>query len=129
MKHLFVHRDSSIVTYPDGTWCDWSMYGPDCKDAIDYYNDARRYGNHCLGIGALAGVLFSGAVAGVCFIVKRNREKAKEIKEKADALSKETDRLERIYEEDMRNVGTVRDDVDVHDLLGYFRPPEETDEA
>ena len=80
MKSLFItlNKDKNIVTFPNGTYDDWSMYGKNVEDAIDFYNDINGYGCWCMLIGGAA--VLVGVAAGVITtaIVKAKKKKNQE---------------------------------------------------
>ena len=71
-----INKDKNIVKLPSGVWADWSKYGKNVDDAIDYFNDFNSFGKYSMGIGAVIGaVVTTGIVAGIHFIRKHHEKK------------------------------------------------------
>lgn len=81
-----INEDRNKVYMPNGFWADWSMYGKNVEDAIDYYNDAKYTENIGIGIGAVLGLILAGSTAAVLhFTAKHNKKKQDETKETEEA--------------------------------------------
>lgn len=80
MKSLFItlNKDKNIVTFPDGTYNDWSMYGKNVEDAIDFYNDINGYGCWCMLIGGVAALVGVAAGEMIAAIIKAKKKKNQE---------------------------------------------------
>lgn len=70
-----MNKDKNVVYLPNGVWSDWSRYGKNAEDAIDYYNDAKFTENVGIGIGTILGAVLVGGAALIVHTVKKHKEK------------------------------------------------------
>lgn len=68
-----INKDRNKVYLPNGVWSDWSRYGKNAEDAIDYYNDARYTENVGIMIGTVLGMIITGGAAAVIHFISKRR--------------------------------------------------------
>lgn len=80
-----INKDKNKVYLPNGVWADWSRYGKNVDDAIDYYNDFKFVERLNFGTGAVVGLAVAGVAAIVvhCVKKKKKQEETEEIEEEA----------------------------------------------
>ena len=79
-----INKDKNIVYMPNGFWADWSQYGKNVEDAIDYFNDAKYVENLGIGIGMILGTALIGGTAFVIHKIKKHKEKKQEESEESE---------------------------------------------
>lgn len=79
-----INGDKNKVYLPNGVWADWSMYGKNAEDAIDYYNDAKYVENVGIMIGSVLTAIVVGGISGVRRLIKKKKEKKQEESEETE---------------------------------------------
>lgn len=80
-----INKDRNIVYLPNGVWADWSQYGKNVDDAIDYFNDAKCTENVGIGIGAVLGAVLVGGVTIITHCIKKSKKKKEDSEEAEEA--------------------------------------------
>lgn len=80
LKKLYprINKDKNIVYLPNEIWADWSRYGKNVEDAIDYFNDAKYVENVGIGIGMVLGSALIGGTAFIIHEIKKHGKKKQE---------------------------------------------------
>lgn len=79
-----INGDKNKVYLPNGVWADWSMYGKNAEDAIDYYNDAKDVENVGIMIGSVLTAAVIGGISAIRHLIKKKKAKKQEKSEKTE---------------------------------------------